>query len=160
MDVHTAAAVAPQQPQQDCSLMKLPTELRIRIYELAMGHVIDDLYAQLSSTGPEAHDPVSRLPAPYNITTFYSAVLALPHTSRTLRAESLDTLQHLVLARLVQLSDDLFGLNSSLVPLNCEKFRISTRELADRIEEDMNKMKTARRLSYICRKMGWAWEEY
>lgn len=129
--------------------MTLPPELRITIYKLAMQHTIDTLYAKSTTgSGTTLQDHA-----------FYSAVLALPHTSRALRAESLDTLEHLVLARLEQLSDELFDFVSRPQSLLVEDPRAFVKELVDRFHGTVRRSNAARRLSYVCRKMGWAWEE-
>jgi hypothetical protein len=149
MDVQTAATTAPQQPQQDCPLMKLPTELRIRIYKFATEHLMDTLYAQSTTrSGTTLQDHA-----------FYSAVLALPHTSRTLRAESLDTLEHLVLARLEQLSNELYDFVSRPQSLIAEDPRAFMKELVERFRGTVRRSDTVRRSSYVCCRMGWAWEE-
>jgi isochorismate hydrolase len=40
----------PEQPQQDCSLMKLPTKPRIRIYSFALQHIMDKVATEEDET--------------------------------------------------------------------------------------------------------------
>jgi len=100
MQDQTATASAPQQSQQDCPLMELPTELRNKIYDFSLQDTID----RLSAADEDQLYSVTRLPQGYKTIPFHSGAFALPHTSHTLRAESLDTLESLVLARVEQVT--------------------------------------------------------
>ena len=40
----TAAHMAPEQPQRYCSIMDLPTEMPIAIYNFALQHILDEIY--------------------------------------------------------------------------------------------------------------------
>jgi len=101
MDERTAAITTPPQPQQDCPLMKLPTELRIRIYDFALQHLFDAIYDK-ASTDEKQLNPVNRSHCDQG--SFYSGALAFIHTNRILRHESLDTLASLTHAHMEYLS--------------------------------------------------------
>lgn len=126
--------------------MKQPTELRIRIYKFAMQNIIDTLHAEPSSR-PEPRDPTTRLPVRFKIAPLYSGALALPHTSFTLRAESLDPLEPLVVARVEELSDLIFFRSiCGQTFLDSERQVTCPRVWVDNIRESMKRDNTARQL--------------
>lgn len=154
MDGQNTANEALQQPQQACPLMKLPTELRIRIYAYAFQHTMDKI-----ATDKEQVHRLTLLPKGYNITPFYSGAFALPHTNRTLRAESLDILATLTLARVDHLIAESTRRHNSaaqrLNAANAEGFNAFALALAESFEEARVLNKSLYRLGYICGVMGW-----
>lgn len=148
---------APEQPQQGCPLMELPTELRVRIYAFALQHIINKITTDKEQ--PHPWFPLRKL-EPYKITPFHAGAFALPHASRTLRAESLDTLETLVLARLDQLVAESTRRHNSAAmrpnAANAEGFNAFALALSESFEEAMKLNKSIRRLEYVCRVMGWA----
>lgn len=66
------------QPHQDCPLLKLSTELRLTICRLAIQHDLDVI-----NSSPDSYDSASRP---------LRGALALLHTCRTLRVESIDAM--------------------------------------------------------------------
>ena len=154
---HTVMATASEQPQQqDCPLMKLPTELRIIIYAFAFEHTM----ARIATEDTKTHvNPVTWQREGYRITPFYAGALAFPHTNRTLRAESLDTLETLALARVDQLLAESVARHKSatqrLNAANAEGFTAFALALAESFEEAMELNKKIYRLGYICGVMGW-----
>ena len=154
MTDQTAAIEAPEQPQQGCPLMKLPTELRIKIYAFAFEPTMD----KIASDKDQLH-PVTWQREGYKLTPFYSGAFALPHTNRTLRAESLDTLASLALARVDQLLAESAarhnGAAQRLNAANAEGFNAFALALAESFEEAMKLNKSIRRLEHICHVMGW-----
>jgi hypothetical protein len=155
MQDQTAAASAPQQSQQDCPLMRLPTELRNKIYEFSLQDTIDTL----SAADEDKLDPVTLLPQAYKTIPFHCGAFALPHTSHTLRIESLDTLGRLMLARVEQVIIEFNHLRISGAR-NIEAAK-SERSLAYRqavVEDQKQAMKQTKslvRLRYICHTMKW-----
>jgi len=154
MDDQNTPAPAPEQPQQDCPLLKLLTELRIKIYAFAHQHTIHNL----ATSNPHLH-PFTSQPSNHKTTPFHSGAFALPHVNRTLRAESLDTLEKLVLARLDQLvAQSTCRHNSAAMRLNAasaEGFNAFALALAESFEEAMVLNRSTRRLEWVCRVMGW-----
>jgi hypothetical protein len=154
MDDQNTATKALEQPQQASPLMKLPTELRIQIYALAFEHTMDKI-----ATDKDQLHPVTWQREGYKLTPFYSGAFALPHTNRTLRAESLDTLAGLALARVDQLLAESASRHNSaaqrLNAANAEGFNAFALALAETFEEAMKLNKSIYRLGYICGVMGW-----
>ena len=144
----------PLQHQQDCPLLKLPAELRIKIYAFALQHTLHKL-----ATDQDPPTTLTYQPSDYKITPFYSGAFALPHTSQVLRAESLDTLENLVLARLDQLVAESTRRHDSaarrLNAANAEGFNAFALALAESFEEATVLNRSMRRLEYVCRVMGW-----
>ena len=91
----TTAADMPNQAQQDSPFMKLPTELRLRIYKFTFDDIVDDIAAD---TAQQQHVRVYKgpgelwSPPTYKEHPAFFGVLGLLHTSRELRGESLDAL--------------------------------------------------------------------
>lgn len=144
----------PEHPQQDNPLLKLPTELRIKIYAFALQHTLQEL-----ATDQDPSTTRTWQPKDYKITPFYCGTFALPHTSQVLRAESLDTLEILTLARLDQLvAESTCRHNTAAMRLNvanAEGFNAFALALAESFEEAMVLNRSMRRLEYVCRVMGW-----
>lgn len=154
MDDQASATKAPEQLHQASPLMKLPTELLVKIYEFAFEHTMDKI-----ATDKDQLHPATWQPEGYKLTPFYSGVFALPHTSRTLRAESLDTLSTLARARVGQVVAESASRHNSaaqrLSAANAEGFNAFALALAESFEEAMKLNKSIRRLEYICGVMGW-----
>lgn len=92
---NTAADMA-DQSQQNCPLMRLPTELRLRIYKFAFDDIFDDIKSDaankrqlLQKTEGMAAQWLSISRTDYPI---FVGVLGLLHTSSELRRECLDAL--------------------------------------------------------------------
>lgn len=82
--------------QQDCRLLKLSTELRLEICRFAIQHELN---------------AIKSTPYSYNSTTPpFRGALALLHTCRTLRLESIDALEPLALASRSALRDEWGGI--------------------------------------------------
>ena len=91
------AAEMADQPQQNCPLMKLPTELRLRIYKFALNDIVDDIESDAAKKKQAHQDaekpwPSSELLSEADHPTFVG-VLGLLHISRELRRECLDALR-------------------------------------------------------------------
>lgn len=75
--------------------MRLPTELRLRIYEFAFGDILDDIAADTAKQHPvhvfEGLGEIWKTPT-YEEHPVFFGVFGLLHTSRELRRESLDAL--------------------------------------------------------------------
>ena len=101
MDDPNAMAIAPQQSQQGCPLMNLPTELRIIIYNFALQHILDAIDDEVPANR-RLSQPLHKPRGHRGGVLFYSGALALTHTSRTVRAESLDALATHMVAHAVR----------------------------------------------------------
>lgn len=99
MDDLTATIRPSAQPQDHCPHMKMPTELRIRIYNFALQHILDAVYDEASHRDQHWR-PLMKPPGDSNRVPFYTGALALAQTSRAIRAESLDTLTMLMTAHI------------------------------------------------------------
>jgi len=79
--------------QHNCPLLELPTELRLRIYELAFEDITDGIESdttheqRLHQDSDTRWESLSRAAQP-----IFVGALGLLHTSRSLRRESLDAL--------------------------------------------------------------------
>jgi hypothetical protein len=92
------------QSQQDCRLMRLPTELRLRIYKFAFQNIVNDItsdaaeYVSLQTKNDPDDFCAFRGPPSVRMRPVpYVGALALLHTNQDLRREGLDEL--LALAR-------------------------------------------------------------
>lgn len=145
---------APEQPQQDCPFMKLPTELRIRIYAFALQHIMDKI-----TTDKEQPRPLFplRKPEPYKIKPFYSGTFALSHTSRTLRAESLDTLASRMLAHIYNLDDEARNIAGSAVLKRTRAMRedFDFEALQNALSQVAKLGNSAIQVKWICYTMAW-----
>ena len=162
MDDPNAMATAPQLSQQNCPLMKLPTELRIIIYNLALQHILEAIYDEVPTnrrlsqplTKPRGHRDGGVL--------FYEGALALTHTSRTIRAESLDALATHMVAHAGRFMAEAQRIAvSALVRLhsmrrgNVKALRALLDEL-DEEKKEFNKLaNSALHVGYICYTMAW-----
>lgn len=94
-DTPTTAADMPDQAQQNSPLMKLPTELRLRIYKFAFEDIIDDIVTDAASRKREYQEAetlwlsLSIQKADHPI---FVGVLSFLHANRELRRECLDAL--------------------------------------------------------------------
>ena len=91
MNDFAAAYTASGEPQLQCPLMTLPIEMRIMICKFALQHILDDAYDEAPGQKRVSH-AVKNSRGDSNRVPFYTGALALVHTNRTIRAESLDTL--------------------------------------------------------------------
>lgn len=134
--------------------MKLPIELRLQIYAFALQHTLHKV-----ATDQDPSTTLTYQPSNYKLTPFFFGVFALPHSSRTLRAESLDTLEELVLTRLDQLVAESTRRQDTaarrLNAANAEGFNAFALALAESFEEATVLNRSMRRLEYVCRVMGW-----
>jgi hypothetical protein len=85
----------PNRAQQNSPFMKLPTELRLRIYKFALDDVVDDIESDVANQ-KEAHQEADvftewSLFSRADYPTFVG-VLGFLHTNRSLRRESVDVL--------------------------------------------------------------------
>ena len=95
----TATKPVSAKSQDHCPLMKLPTELRNRIYNFALQHILDAVYNEASHHDQNWRPLIKPRGDPTSV-PFYTGALALTQTSRTIRAESLDTLAMLMAAHI------------------------------------------------------------
>lgn len=91
----TAADMA-DQSQQNCPLMRLPTELRLRIYKFTFDDIIDDIESDAANK-KQLHQEAEGMAAQwFSISRadypIFVGVLGLLHTSGELRRECLDAL--------------------------------------------------------------------
>ena len=96
VDINTSTvAETVNQSQQNCPLMKLPVELRLRIYKFAFKDIVDDILADASSKKRRYQEADEMWPAvsvgkaeqPICV-----GVLSLLHVGHELRRECLDAL--------------------------------------------------------------------
>lgn len=84
----------PDRPPQNSPLLRLPTELRLSIYNFSLQDIFNDIVARAKLASK--HDlALKGKPQPF--LPSFLGVLALPHTSHTLRDESVDFLSAHVL---------------------------------------------------------------
>jgi hypothetical protein len=91
----TTAVNMPNCAQQNSPFMKLPTELRLRIYEFALDDIVDDIVTEAANKNREYQEtdtlwssfPISKVDNP-----IFVGMLGFLHASRELRRESLDAL--------------------------------------------------------------------
>jgi len=84
----------PDRPPQNSPLLSLPTELRLSIYNFSLQDIFDDIVARAKLASKHDLAPKSK---PQPLLPSFLGVLALPHTSHTLRDESVDFLSaHIV----------------------------------------------------------------
>jgi len=91
----TAAEMA-DQSQQNCPLMKLPVELRLKIYKYAFEDIVDGIVADAANQKRMYQEADERWPSHSNPKTdhlIFVGVLSLLHVSRELRRECLDALK-------------------------------------------------------------------
>ena len=84
------------QSQQDCPLMKLPVELRLRIYKFAFKDIVDGIVADAANKKRMHQDADEMWPSHSNPKAdhpIFVGVLSLLHVNRELRRESLDALK-------------------------------------------------------------------
>lgn len=93
----STAAETADQSQQNCHLMKLPTELRLSTYEFAFGDVVDDIVADAANKKRMCEEANLQWPSPDSVSRadlpIFIGVLSFLHTSRELRRECLDALR-------------------------------------------------------------------
>jgi hypothetical protein len=92
----TTAADMPDQTQQKSPFMKLPTELRLRIYKFALDDIVDDIESDVANKKRvyEEVDALIEWPSPSKVDhPIFVGVLSFLHTSRKLRRECLDALR-------------------------------------------------------------------
>jgi len=155
-----AAEPALAQPSDRCPLMELPTELRTIIYGLALQHIIDAIYDEAPAY-TQLWRPVKRFRSDPDRVPFYTGALALTHTNRAIRAESLDTLAARMLAYVDRSQDEVedFACNAVL------RLTGETHDDPD-VEVDMNALlkeetkvnklsNSALQVKYICYMMAW-----
>ena len=163
MDNLTAANTAPERPQDYCLIMKLPTELRIMIYTFSLQHILDAIYDE-ATDHRELWRPVKKSHDDPNAVPFYTGALALTHTNRTIRAESLDTLASRMLAHIADLSDEIdivvngVSLRAAAVRggnLGAKTLRAVFLELLGVERKAMKLANCAIQVKYICYTMAW-----
>jgi hypothetical protein len=87
----TTAADMPNRAQQNSPFMKLPTELRLRIYEFALDDIVDDIESDVAHRKQVEEQMIIPWPSPSKAEhQIFVGVLSLLHTSRDLRRECLD----------------------------------------------------------------------
>lgn len=82
--------------QQNCPIMRLPVELRLRIYNFAFEDIIDEIVADAANKKrmyQEADEMWPSLSVSKADHPIFVGVLSLLHVSRELRRESLDALR-------------------------------------------------------------------
>lgn len=108
-----AAYTASGEQQLHCPLMTLPTEMRIMIYKFALQHILDDAYDKAPGQTRVLHG-VKNSRGDSNRLPFYTGALALVHTNRTIRAESLDTLATHMGAHVDRLKAEFHNIDSNV----------------------------------------------
>jgi hypothetical protein len=102
-------------PQQNCHLLRLPTELRFEICRFAFQHDLD---------------VIKSTPYSYNSTTPpFRGALALLHTCRTLRGESIDAIEPLARASRRAIAEELLDLPISAMLNSCFRRAATAEEL-------------------------------
>ena len=97
--------MAPEQPQRYCSIMDLPTEMRIMIYNFSLQRILDGIHDAAPADKRLPHAVRKPRGDPDGL-PFYTGALALIHTNRTIRAESLDALASRMLAHIARLREE------------------------------------------------------
>lgn len=163
MDDLTAAYTSSEQPQHHCPLMTLPTEMRVTIYKFALQHVLDEVFDS-APVHKELSHAVRKSRGDPDGVPFYSGALALTHTNRTIRAESLDTLATLMLAHVDRLEDKKDEMFASLTLRTEDEMRRGLgfeglQALACgffKEKEKINRLgNSAIQVKYICYTMAW-----
>ena len=94
--ITSTAAEMGDQSQQNCPLMKLPVELRLKIYKFAFEDIIYDIVAE-AATKKQFYQEADRLWPAVSVDKadhpIFVGVLGILHVSRELRRESLDALR-------------------------------------------------------------------
>jgi hypothetical protein len=152
----TSVEVA-DQSQQICPFMKLPTELRLRIYKFAFDDIIDDIEADAANTRQLHQDTNADWPLVSNKEhQIFVGVLSFLHTSRELRRECLDAVLALTAAYKTICSEryetaaEAYGgptLDEHGNPLNDREFIRVHRLLRADFRESMHRL---HRVEYIC----------
>jgi hypothetical protein len=92
----TTAAEMANQPKQNCPLMKLPVELRLKIYKFAFEDIVYDIMAE-AATKKQFYQEADALWPAVSVDKAdhpnFVGVLGVLHVSRELRCECLDALQ-------------------------------------------------------------------
>lgn len=102
-------------PQQHCHLLRVSTELRLEICRFAFQHDLD---------------VIKSTPHSYNsIIPPFRGALALLHTCRTLRGESLDAIGPLATASRPAIENELLGLPISAMLNSCFRLAATTEEI-------------------------------
>lgn len=143
--------------------MKLPTELRNKIYYFALHHILDTIHDEAP-----AHErlwrPIKKSRSDPDSVPFYSGALALTHTNRVIRTESLDTLASCMIAHVDRLEDEVDDIATSAVlrfsherheELDLEALQAAF-DTCVKEEQRMNKLSnSAVQVNWICNTMGW-----
>jgi len=154
---------ASEQPHCHCGIMKLPTEMRIRIYDFALLHLLDAVYIETPSD-TKLYRPIKKSRSDSSVVPFYTGALALIHTNRTIRAESLDVLASLMLAYVGRLAAEADRVAGSLAMrvtdalrdrLGFEDLQAVARAVLEE-EKEIHKLgNCAIQVHYISWTMGW-----
>jgi len=89
----TTAADIPDQAQQNSPFMRLPIELRLRIYEFAFEDVVNEIESDVANKKMKCQKAETMwLPFSKKDHPVFVGVLSFLHVSRELRRESLDAL--------------------------------------------------------------------
>lgn len=145
--------------------MKLPTELRIRIYSFALQHILDALYDEASNHDQNWRPLIKPCDDP-NSVLFYTGALALTHTNRAIRAESLDTLAMLMTTHIHLLMNKMEVVAGRTVPRVANEVRGDVHLYLEAIqaeidayverENTINKLvNSAVQVKWICHTMAW-----
>lgn len=93
----STAAETADQSQQNCHLMELPTELRLRIYKFALDDIFNDIESDAANKKRMYQEANLQWPSPDSVSRadlpIFVGVLGLLHTNRELRRECLDALR-------------------------------------------------------------------
>lgn len=165
MDYLPAENTTSEQPQHHCGMMELPTEMRIRIYEFALQHILDEVH-DAAPVDKELSHAVKKPRGDPDGVPFYTGALALIHTNRTIRAESLDTLASRMLAHIARLEAEIHNDDNNVVLKKVRQRRRSpsldfetVQALLIMLLEERKKIdklqNCATQVKYICWTMGW-----
>ena len=153
MDELTSAYTASEPLQHHCPIMTLPTEMRIIIYDYALQPFLDAIYNEAPSVR-KLWRPVTK---PRAGKPFYSCALALTHTNRIIRAESLDVLASRLLAHVDRLEDQVHDIASNaLLRVKDPRGYAYDIEALQVIAREVTKLgNTAVQVKWICYTMAW-----
>lgn len=134
-------------------MMKLPTEMRVRIYEFALQHILDAIYDEAPS-----HEKLWRpIATSHTGKPFYIGAIALTHTNRTIRAESLDILPTLMLAHTKRLEGEIRNVAGSAVRKRTRAMRedLDFEALQAALSQVATLGNSAIQVKWVCYTMAW-----
>jgi hypothetical protein len=137
-------------------MMKLPTEMRVRIYGFALQHILDAIYDEAPSH-EKLWRPVKKSRSDPGAIPFYTGALALTQINRAIRAESLDTLPTLMLAHIKRLEGEIRNVAGSAVRKRTRAMRedFDFEALQAALSQVAKLGNSAIQVKWICYTMAW-----